>query len=132
MHASRSLTVAILATALLCPIATHAQEPVRLRLDPADTDGDGKVSDAERFTQLATAPPSPGPVKAFQRDRPLVAFRPPGVDQPGALEMARRVEPASEFETALEDRFNRELERRGKIEARPPERTRPDERFFRD
>lgn len=125
MPVSRSLRVAILATALSCPIPAHAQDTVRLRLDPADTDGDGKVSDAERFTSLATAPPAPGPITAFQRDRPLVRFGPPHVDPPGAMEMARRVEPPSDFETALEDRFNRELERRGKIDKRPIERDLP-------
>lgn len=122
MAVPRPLTIAAVAAALLCPIAAHAQETVRLRLDPADADSDGKVSDAERFTRLATAPAAPGPVAAFERDRPLVRFGMPHVDPPGALEMARRVEPPSEFERALEDRFNRELERQGKIDKRPPER----------
>jgi|GEM_PF-2669194 len=118
--------VVMLAAALLCPAFAQAQETVRLRLDPADTDGDGKVSDAERFTRLASVEAAPAPVVAFQRDRPLVGLRPPQVDAPGPLEMARRIAPASEFETALEDRFNRELERRGEIRVRPIERTRSD------
>lgn len=126
MPVSRVLTVAVLATALLSPVLTTAQEPLRLRLDPADTDGDGKVSDTERFIRLATVGGAPAPVIAFQRDRPLIGFRPAQVDPPGPLEMARRVEPPSEFEAALEDRFYRELERQGKIDKRPPERVRPD------
>jgi len=122
----RSLTVAVLATALLCPALANAQQLARLRLDPADTDGDGKVSDTERFIRLATAPAAPAPVAAFQRDRPPIGLRPPQVDPPAPLEMARRIEPPSEFETALEDRFYRELERQGKIDKRPPERVRSD------
>lgn len=113
MSVSRPITTFIFGTILLAPGLAVAQQAPRLLLVPADIDRDGRVSDTERAASLAetTAEITPiaTPASALPRVRPAAADFPPG-----PLEMARRVVPPSEFEVALEDRFNREVERRRK------------------
>jgi len=113
MFVSRPITVLVFGVILLAPGLAAAQQALRLRLDPADTDQDGRVSDAERAASLAATPadvaPIATPAGALPRVRPTAHDFPPG-----PLDMARRVVPPSEFEVALEDRFNREVERRRK------------------
>jgi hypothetical protein len=112
MSVSRPITALALAAALLAPGLALAQQPLRLRLDPADVDRDGFVSDAERAASLAAAVADIAPVATPANLRPRIrpaAYTP----KPGPFDMARRVEPPSEFETVLEYRFNREVERRG-------------------
>jgi hypothetical protein len=113
MFVSRPLTALALGAFLLTPGLALAQQPPRLLLAPADTDHDGHISDAERAVGLAetTADIAPvaAPVGPRHRARPTTDN-----SRPGPLDMARRVVPASEFELALEERFNREVERRQK------------------
>jgi hypothetical protein len=113
MSVSRPITAFVFGAILLAPSLALAQQAPRLLLAPADTDHDGRVSDAERAASLAetTADIAPiaTPAGALPRVRPLADDIPPG-----PLDMARRIVPPSEFEVALEDRFNREVERRRK------------------
>jgi len=113
LSVSRPITALALGAAMLAPGLAAAQQAPRLLLDPADVDRDGRVSDAERAASLAatTADTAPvaTPASAIPRVRPTAHDFPPG-----PLDMARRVVPPSEFEVALEDRFNREVERRRK------------------
>jgi hypothetical protein len=113
MPVSRPITVFILGAALLAPGLALAQAP-RLLLDPADADRDGVVSDAERADRLAAAPAEVIVVSAQWPERRLISVRPHEPLDPGPLDMARRVAPPSEFEVALEDRFNREVRKRNK------------------
>lgn len=111
MSVSRPLAVLAIGAALLAPALAFAQQVPRLRLDLADTDHDGQVSDAERAASLAEVDAELTPVAAPAAPRPhRVAYDRP----PGPLDMARRIVPPSEFEAFLEYRFNREVERRGK------------------
>lgn len=113
MSVSRPITALALGAVLLAPAIALAQQAPRLRLDPADADRDGLISDAERAASLAQAvadiAPVATPANLRSRIRPA-AYTP----KPGPLDMARRVVPPSEFETVLEYRFYREVERRGK------------------
>ncbi|KRA70487.1 hypothetical protein ASD89_14125 [Caulobacter sp. Root656] len=113
MSVSRPIAVLALGAALLAPALASAQQTPRLRLDLADSDHDGQVSEAEHAASLAEADADLAPVAAPADPRPRlrhVADDPP----PGPLDMARRIVPPSEFEAFLEYRFNREVERRGK------------------
>ena len=113
MSVSRPIAVLVFGAALLAPALASAQQAPRLRLDLADADHDGKVSEAERAASLAEADAELMPVAAPAAQRAPV--RPAAYTlAPGPLDMARRIVPPSEFETALEDRFNREVERREK------------------
>ncbi len=112
MSVPRPITALIFGAALLVSSSAVAQQAPRLLLNVADTDRDGRVSDAERAASLAetkadvapvAAPVEPTRATATAHDLP-----------PGPLDMARRIVPPSEFEVALEDRFNREVERRRK------------------
>jgi hypothetical protein len=113
MSVSRPIAALALGAALLAPGLTLAQHAARLRLDPADADRDGRVSDAERGASLAQATADIAPVAAPAGARAGVhpaAYTP----EPGPLDMARRIVPPSQFEAVLEYRFNREVERRRK------------------
>ena len=109
----RFVLAAALAVCCAAPVVALAQQAPRLQLYLADTDHDGRVSDVEREASLAATPadvaPITTPAGALPRVRPTAHDFPPG-----PLDMARRVVPPSEFEVALEDRFNREVERRRK------------------
>lgn len=109
----RFILTAALAVCCAGPVVALAQQAPRLQLDLADTDHDGHVSDAERAASLARTTADIAPVAAPTSPRPRAR---PAADNfpPGPLEMARRIVPASEFELALEERFNREVERRQK------------------
>jgi hypothetical protein len=113
MSVSRPLLALTLGGALLVPGLVSARQVPRLLLDPADTDHDGHVSDAERAASLALTTsdiaPVAGPADQHPRIR-RVAYTP----TPGPLDMARRVVPPTEFEALLEHRFTREVERRRK------------------
>lgn len=111
MSVSRRIMVVIVGAALLAPGLAQAQAP-RLLLDLADTDRNGVVSDAERADRLAAAPSDIVPVAAQWPERGLIGEKPREPLDPGPLDMARRVVPPSEFEVALEDRFNREVRKR--------------------
>jgi hypothetical protein len=99
----------LLGTTLLTPSLAAAQQAPRLVLDAADADRDGHISEAERAAKLAGATAEITPVAEPTGQRLRPAAEPLG---PGPLDMARRIVPPSEFETALEDRFNREVQRR--------------------
>lgn len=114
MPVSRLVATFTLAAALLVPALAVAQQAPRLLLNPADADRDGLVSDAERADRLGAAPADIIRISAQWPERRLIGVRPPEPLDPGPLDMARRVAPPSEFELALEDRFNREVERRKK------------------
>ena len=111
MPVSRLVAAITVAAALLAPSLALAQQAPRLLLAPADTDHDGRVSDAERAASLGATTADIAPVAAPAVPRPRAR---PTADnsEPGPLDMARRVVPASEFELALEERFNREVRRR--------------------
>jgi hypothetical protein len=111
MSASRLITALALGAALLTPGLAAAQQAPRLVLDAADVDRDGHVSDAERAAKLAGSTADIAPVAEPTGAQPRPAAEP--LD-PGPLDMARRVVPPSEFEVALEDRFNREVRKREK------------------
>ncbi|MDR7114853.1 hypothetical protein [Caulobacter sp. BE254] len=113
MSVSRPLAALAFGAALLAPALTSAQQTPRLRLDLADTDHDGQVSDAERAASLAEADADLAPVAAPADPQPRLRHVAHDLP-PGPLDMARRIVPPSEFETLLEYRFNREVERRGK------------------
>jgi hypothetical protein len=113
MSVSHPLAALAFGAALLAPALALAQQAPRLRLDLADTDHDGQVSDAERAASLAEADAELTPVAAPAGQRARV--RPAAYTlAPGPLDMARRIVPPTEFEIVLEDRFNREVERREK------------------
>lgn len=114
MSVSRPITTLVFSAILLAPGLAVAQQAPRLLLALADLDRDGHVSDAERAASLAETTADIVPVAAPARPRPRI--RPAAADKvpPGPLDMARRIVPASEFEMALEERFNREVERRRK------------------
>lgn len=94
--------------------------PIRLVLTPADLDGDGVVSSEEAAQRLAsgTTQELPAADQPASLDKRLpVRFVPPrDRDESGfpALAMKRRFVPASEFEQALEYRFQEELRERRK------------------
>ena len=111
MPVSRPVMALAFVAALLAPSLTVAQQAPRLLLVPADIDRDGHVSDAERASSLAETTAEITPIAAPASQRPRKRPAANNV-RPGPLEMARRIVPASEFEVALEDRFNREVERR--------------------
>lgn len=113
MPVSRPITILVFSAILLAPGLAAAQQAPRLLLTLADLDRDGHVSDAERAASLAETTADIAPVAAPASPRPRVR---PAANKvpPGPLDMARRIVPPSEFELALEERFNREVERRRK------------------
>jgi hypothetical protein len=111
MPLPRFVTAFVLGAALVAPNLAAAQQAPRLQLALADQDHDGRISEAERAASLAETTADITPVATLAGALPRV--RPVAEEiQPGPLDMARRVVPPSEFEVALEDRFNREVERR--------------------
>jgi hypothetical protein len=100
--------------------AQAAPAPLRLMLNPADLDGDGVISAEEAAQRLAaaTAQELPTADRPASLDKRLpVRFVPPQErDESGfpALAMKRRFVEASEFEQALEYRFQEELRERRK------------------
>ncbi|PVM91270.1 hypothetical protein [Caulobacter endophyticus] len=100
--------------------AQAAPAPVRLMLNAADLDGDGAVSAEEAAQRLAatTTEELPAAVQPASLDKRLpVRFAPRDErDESGfpALAMKRRFVEASEFEQALEYRFQEELKERRK------------------
>jgi len=110
----------LLAAAPGLATAQAAPAPVRLVLNAADLDGDGVVSAEEAAQRLAatTAEELPAAGQPASLDKRLpVRFVPPQEhDESGfpALAMKRRFVEASEFEQALEYRFQEELRERRK------------------
>jgi len=81
-----------------------------LILSRADSNRDGVVSQDETAAVLVRT----SSVGELSVPRPRAAVAEPAFDatEPGPLDMARRIVPASEFELANEDRFIREVRRR--------------------
>ncbi|PTS90172.1 MULTISPECIES: hypothetical protein [unclassified Caulobacter] len=88
--------------------ADEARKP--LILSRADSNRDGVVSQDETAAVLVRT----SGVGELAVPRPRAAVAEPEFDatEPGPLDMARRIVPASEFELANEDRFIREVRRR--------------------
>lgn len=88
--------------------ADDTQKPLILSL--ADANRDGVVSQDEAAAVLVRT----SSVGQLSLPRPRSAFAEPEVEatEPGPLDMARRIVPATEFELANEYRFNREVKRR--------------------
>jgi hypothetical protein len=105
----RTLLIAGL-TFAAATVAQAAETPKPLILSLADTNRDGVVSRDETATVLVRA----SSVGELALPRPRAAVAEPEFDatEPGPLDMARRIVPASEFELANEDRFIREVRRR--------------------
>ncbi|MFT4253768.1 MAG: hypothetical protein QM608_14940 [Caulobacter sp.] len=120
------IRLAVLALPLLLAAAPNlaAAEapptPVRLVLNAADLDGDGVVSREEAALRLAagTAEELPAAAQPASPDKrlPVRIVPPQERDESGfpALAMKRRFVQASEFEQALEYRFQEELKERRK------------------
>ena len=88
--------------------ADSAQKPLILSL--ADANRDGVVSQDEAAAVLVRT----SRVDKLSLPRPRSAMAEPEFEaaEPGPLDMARRIVPASEFELANEYRFIREVRRR--------------------
>ncbi|MBI1686727.1 hypothetical protein [Caulobacter hibisci] len=116
----------LLAAPAMAQAPTAAPAPQKLVLNLADRDGDGVVSEAEAADRLANADasaeafPASQPTTIAKRvpiDSMLFSFMPPRErDETGfpALAMKRRFVEPSEFEQALEYRFQEELRERRK------------------
>jgi hypothetical protein len=107
---SRSTAALTLGIAMLVPGLAFAQIKPSLVLSPADTDHDGIVTDAEYGAHLGAQIASGISVSrgmnvpAPRREPPVLTLGfGPRLATPGSLE--GRIVPATEFETALNHRF---------------------------
>jgi hypothetical protein len=105
----RTLLIAGL-TLATATAAQAADTPKPLILSLADANRDGVVSQDEAAAVMIRT----SSVGKLSLPRPRAAVAEPEFEaaEPGPLDMARRIVPASEFELANEDRFNREVRRR--------------------
>ncbi len=117
--AALALPLLLAAPAMAQPTAA-APAPQKLVLNLADRDGDGVVSQDEAAERLAIADaeafPAAAQPEAIAKRLPIKFVPPQEHDESGfpALAMKRRFVEASEFEQALEYRFQEELRERRK------------------